>query len=367
MISFALSDEQLAIREMLTTFSQDQLTPIARDVDEAGMVSPTTQQQGWELGLIAAALPESLGGGGERSAITNVLALEELGYGCASITASTLAPASFALALHDQGTSAQQQHFLAPFCGEQFHACGIALHETAMSFSPSTMQATASKEGDDWVLQGSKRMVLLGSSAEHFLVIAREATTTAQPLGAFIVPKNSEGLTVTDESGQMGLKPVAMSKVDMNQVRVPAFNRLGEAAGCDVLRILNSMRIGGAALALGIARAATEYAIPYAKERVAFSEAIGKKQSIAFMLADMHSNNEALRWLVWKAASELDQQVDATRSAVLVQNYAQRYAVKTVDDALQIFGGHGFIRDFPLEMWLRNVRTVTLHDAVVAA
>ena len=118
---------------------------------------------------------------------------------------------------------------------------------------------------------------------------------------------------------------------------------------------------------MGVARGATEYAIPYAKEREAFGEVIAKKQSIAFMLSDMHSDVEAMRWMIWKAASILDQGGDATKASVLARNYVQRHALKVADNALQIFGGHGFIRDLPLEMWMRNARTLTIIEGPVAA
>jgi alkylation response protein AidB-like acyl-CoA dehydrogenase len=130
---------------------------------------------------------------------------------------------------------------------------------------------------------------------------------------------------------------------------------------------LASLRIGGAALAVGLSRAVTDFAIPYAKERVAFGEPIAKKQSIAFMLADMHIECDAMRWMVWKAATAFDGGHHAAKAAVLAQDYVNRHAVRIADDGLQIFGGHGYIRDFPLEMWLRNARTLTIHSALAAA
>lgn len=365
MISFELTEEQIAIRDMLSNYARDELAPQAREIDEAGTIPDSVLQAGWELGIIASAVPEAIGGGGERSALTNVLALEALGYGCASLTTAIMAPNLFCCAVIDYGTPEQQAALLPPFTQHEFYSATLALHESSFSFSPNTLNTIATKTGTQWCINGGKRMVPLAQTANYLLVISRcsEGSGT-NSLGAFIVPNDAAGLAVRAESGQMGLKPVPMSIVEFDNVKLPLDAQL---SGCDIGRLLSSLRVGAAAVALGVARAATEYAIPYAKERVAFGEAIGKKQAIAFMLADMYSNCESLRWLIWKAANQLDQGADATKASVLAHNYAQRYALKTTDDALQVFGGHGFIRDFPLEMWLRNVRTLTVHDAIAAA
>jgi alkylation response protein AidB-like acyl-CoA dehydrogenase len=124
--------------------------------------------------------------------------------------------------------------------------------------------------------------------------------------------------------------------------------------------------MGGAALAVGLARAITDFAIPYAKERMAFGEPIAKKQAIAFMLADMHTEVESMRWMVWKAASQLENGLDATRSATLARDYVRRQGMRIADDGLQVFGGHGYIRDYPVEMWFRNMRALTVMEGPVA-
>ncbi|HYE47236.1 MAG TPA: acyl-CoA dehydrogenase family protein [Caulobacter sp.] len=364
MIDFDLTEEQAMIRESLQGFAREALAPQARAVDEAGEVPDAVIRQGWEFGLIAAAIPEQYGGGGgERSCMTNAVVLEALGGGCASQGVAIMAPGQFVGALIDFGTQEQQAEHLPRFAGAEPAFASLALQEGQFGFSAGALRTTATRKGNGWVLDGEKRLVPLGDRAGHFLVLARE-DDGAQ---AFIVPRDAPGVTVTPESGTMGLKPVSQAKVTLEAVELPGSARLGGDAGIDAGKLVNQARIGACAMAVGLSRQATDFAIPYAKERVAFGEPIAKKQSIAFMLADMHIECEAMRWMVWKAASLLEHgDPGAAKACVLAQDYVRRKSVKIADDALQIFGGHGFIRDLPLEMWLRNARTLTVLDGPVS-
>jgi len=369
MISFDLTEEQAMIRESLQAFARDELAPGARTIDEAGAIPEAIIAKGWEFGLIAASIPEEFGGGGaERSCITNAVALEALGAGCASQAVAIMAPGQFANALIDFGTDEQKAAYLPKFCGEKPFVCSVALHESQFGFAPEAQRTTATRNGNGWVLKGEKRLVPLGKDAEHFLVFAAEdGHAGIDKVSAFIVPRDAEGLGVANESGTQGLKPLAKAKLSLESVQLPGSARLGGDNAIDIGHLINQARIGAAALAVGLSRQATDFAIPYAKERVAFGEAIGKKQSIAFMLADMHIECETMRWMVWKAASLLEHRdPEASKASILAQDYVRRKAVKIADDALQIFGGHGFIRDLPLEMWLRNARTLTILDGLVS-
>ncbi len=361
MISFALDEEQTMIRDSLQGFARDVLAPGARAIDEAGTVPDAIIQQGWDFGLIAAAIPEAYGGGGmERSSITNAVALEALGGGCASQGAAIMAPGQFVGALIDFGSDEQKAEYLPKFAGATPVAAALALQESQFGFAAEDQRTSARKSGNGWVLSGEKRLVPLGDRAETFLVLARdESGETA----GFLVPRGAAGLTVAAESGSMGLKPLPQAKVTLSDVELPGSARVS----VDAQKLVNQARIGAAAMAVGLSRQATDFAIPYAKERVAFGEPIGKKQSIAFMLADMHIECEAMRWMVWKAASLLEHNdPGAAKASVLAQDYVRRKSVKIADDALQIFGGHGFIRELPLEMWLRNARTLTVLDGPVS-
>jgi acyl-CoA dehydrogenase len=365
MITFALDEEQTMIRDSLRAFAAEVLAPGARAIDEAGETPADIIKQGWDFGLIAASIPEAFGGGGgERSCITNAVALEALGGGCASQAVAIMAPGQFVGALIDFGTEEQKAEHLPRFAGTEPVAAAVAIQESQFGFAAEAQRTTATRKGNGWVLDGEKRLIPLGDRAETFLVMAREADGAVQ---AFLVPRDAAGLTVAAEAGTQGLKPVPKAKITLSAVELPGSARLGGDAGIDAQQLVNQARIGAAAVAVGLCRQATDFAIPYAKERVAFGEPIGKKQSIAFMLADMHIECESMRWMVWKAASLLEHNdPGAAKASVLAQDYVRRKAVKIADDALQIFGGHGFIRELPLEMWLRNARTLTVLDGPVS-
>ena len=369
MITFQLSDEQTMIRDSLQAFAAEVLAPQARAVDEAGAVPDDVIRQGWDFGLIAASIPEQYGGGGgERSCMTNAVALEALGGGCASQGVAIMAPGQFVGALLDFGTDEQKAEHLPRFAGRDPVICSLALQESQFGFAAEAQRTTATRNGNGWVLRGEKRLVPLGDRADHFLVLARDPDAVGlAAASAFLVPRDAKGLAVTPEAGSQGLKPVSKARITLDAVELPGSARLGGDSAFDAARLVNQARIGAAAMAVGLSRQATDFAIPYAKERVAFGEPIGKKQSIAFMLADMHIECETMRWMVWKAASLLEHNdPGAAKASVLAQDYVRRKAVKIADDALQIFGGHGFIRDRPLEMWLRNARTLTVLDGPVS-
>ena len=369
MISFELSEEQSQVCDMLSGFATNELAPRAREADETYAAPANVLDAAWSLGLIGLAIPEAYGGGGTpRSALTNALMLEAMGYGCAGLAAAAFVSSLFVNPLIDLGSEEQKLRHLPDFCGEELRVATLALHETAFAFDPARTTTRAERDRSGWRITGTKRLVPMGGEADNMLVVARPLDMPGiDGIRAFIVPPDASGVTVTPESGSIGLTPMGFSRVELAEVALAPNAILGEGDGADIRPLLASLRIGGAALAVGLSRAVTDFAIPYAKERVAFGEPIAKKQSIAFMLADMHVECDAMRWMVWKAAAAFDGGRDPSKAAILAQNYVNRHAVKIADDGLQIFGGHGYIRDLPLEMWLRNARALTIHNALAAA
>ncbi len=370
MISFELTKEQELVLNSAKEFAAKELRDIARDCDEAGEIPLKVLNKAWEIGLANAAVPEAYGGiGMGRSSVTNVLVCEELAYGCASLAAAIMAPTTFIHPLIDFGTENQKRKYLPLYAGEKFEPAAMALQEPLFTFDPTDMSTTAQKKGNDWVINGTKRLVPFGSTAHHFMVIAKTGTETGlSHIGAFIVKRDARGLVIHPEKEQtMGLRSLPSSTLTFTDCVVPADDRLGGEKGIDGRRLISSIRVGNSALCVGLSRAVMDYAIPYAKGRIAFDEPIAKKQIIAFYLADMCIETDAMRWMVWKAASQLTQGADAARAATLAKHYVDGRAVKIADDGVQIFGGHGYIRDFPVEMWLRNARTLTVLEGVVAA
>ncbi|MEZ4615291.1 MAG: acyl-CoA dehydrogenase [Caldilineaceae bacterium] len=264
-----------------------------------------------------------------------------------------------------------------PFGGQQSRKVGIshsfatnrsvrasaALIEPVYQFDPADLATTAVCTGDEYVITGQKTYVPLAADADSFLVYAKENSLTQ----AFIVPAASAGLRVGERVHLMGVKALDLRQITLDAVHVPLENRLGGRKGIRLSRILTVSRIGLAALAVGQARAAYEYALAYAKERTAFGEPIAYRQSIAFMLANMRIEIEATRLMAQEAAYKFDQGEDATKAAALAKQYADKMVLEVTDSAVQVLGGHGYVRDHPVELWLRNGRGFATWDGLLMA
>ena len=352
MVNFRPSEEQELVRQTMAGFAREVLRPRAREADENNQVPAEVVRRGWELGLVQSAIPEPLGGYGDpRSAVTGALLLEELAYGDLALALHLLAPRLFTIPLLLAGTEGQRARWLPQFARDQFVAATAAFCEPRWDFDPTALETRAEKGRADYVLTGEKCLVPLAREAEAILVYA----TTADGPAAFVVERGSPGLTVGEREKNMGIKALATYPVTLEGVRVPAAGRLG-GDGADLQPLVDASRVAVAALAVGVARAAFDYARDYAKERRAFCGAIAQKQAIAFKLADMAIEIDAMRLLVWEAAAKLDRGEPATRECVLAKQYASQSALNVADNAVQILGGHGYIREHPVELWLRHAR-----------
>lgn len=363
MISFGLSEEQEMVREAMREFAAEAVRPISRDCDEASEIPADFLQSIWDLGLTSTQIPESYGGGGEeRSCVTNALVLEELAFGDATLAVAAVSPSGFANAIVDFGTDEQKQQLLPLFCSEKFHAASLAAVEPGSLFDASSPRTVAEAKDDTFVISGQKSFVPLGHQASHFLVTARNS----ERLDAFIVPRDAEGLTIGETEKNLGLRGLATVGLELERVEVPQSARLGGDAGADVRRILDGSRAALSAVMTGVSRAVLEYCIPYVKDRVAFGEAIAKKQAIAFRLSDMRIETDAMRFMTWKAASRLEQGLPVTRDAHLTRVYCAEKSLWITDNGIQTLGGHGFIREHPVEMWFRNARTLGVLEGTLA-
>jgi len=359
-ISFGPSEEQDVARDAMREFAASAIRPLARTADEASALPDGFLDEAWQLGLTSTQIPEAFGGGGEaRSPVTNAIVLEELAHGDAALALAAIAPSLFAMPVVEFGSDAQKQALLPLFCGERYHAASLALVEPGPCFDPVGLRTVAERKGDGFVLSGAKAFVPMADRASHFLVLAREGEGVGlDAVQAFVVPRDARGLEISEPEKKLGIKALPTGSLALERVELPADARLGGAAGCDARRIVDLSRAALGAVLVGVSRAVMEYAIPYAKDREAFDEAIARKQAIAFTLADMRIEVDAMRWLVWKAASRLEQGLPATREAHLARSYCARQAMKIADDGVQVLGGHGFIREHPVELWYRNVRTL---------
>jgi alkylation response protein AidB-like acyl-CoA dehydrogenase len=362
-ISFRPSEEQEVAREAMRAFAREAMRPIARACDEESKIPEEFLAQAWQLGLVSTQIPEAHGGGGEpRSPVTHALVVEELAWGDPALALAALAPTGFAHAILDQGSEAQRRRLLPAFCEAAPRAAALAVNEPAPAFDPLRPRTEAVRRGDRYRLSGRKCLVPMADRASHFLVLAR----CEGALEAFVVERGAPGVAVAQPEKSLGLRALPTGSLSLDGVELGPDDRLGGAAGADAQRVLDRSRTALAAAMVGLARAVLEYAIPYAKERHAFGEAIARKQAIAFRLADMHAETEASRWLVWKAASELERGAPATRAAHLAHRYAVRQCLWVADQGLQILGGHGYIREHPVEMWYRGARTLGVLEGMIS-
>jgi alkylation response protein AidB-like acyl-CoA dehydrogenase len=354
MYSFEPTEEQQMLIEAVGKFAVNDLRPAAHEAEESRELPKRLVSKGWELGLLQASIPEVYGGFGERSAVTGVLALEEMAFGDLAATLAVLTPSLFATPILLAGSEEQKQTYLPNVIEGAWSPYTSALIEYAFDFDPNALKTTATFQGEEYALDGEKAFVPFAKDAAVILVYAN---LNGQTQG-FIVPKNSAGLTISDEREKlMSLNALPFHRVKLDSVKVPASNRLGGASGHDFEPILASMRVATAAAAIGVAKAAFEYSMNYAKEREAFGVKISQKQVIAFMLAEMRTEIEASLLLTWEAAWKLDQgKEDAFTEAYLAATGAVDMAMMVTDRAVQILGGHGYIREHPVEMWMRNGR-----------
>ncbi|MCC7118993.1 MAG: acyl-CoA dehydrogenase family protein, partial [Anaerolineales bacterium] len=307
-----------------------------------------------EIGLLQASIPESYGGFGERNAVTNVLALEEMAYGDLAGALAVLTPSLFATPILLCGSEEQKKNYLPKIIAGEWSPYTAALIELSFDFDPNALKTTAEIVGDTIKLDGTKAFVPYAKEAQEILVYANLNGVTQ----GFIVPKNVEGVIISEEREKlMGLNALPMYKIELQDVMIPLANRLGGAAGHDFETLLASMRIASASAALGVAKSSFEYAVNYAKEREAFGVKIAQKQAVAFMLAEMRTEIEAMRLLTWEAAWKLDtQKEDANVAAYLAHTGAVDMVMMVTDRGVQIYGGHGYIRENPVELLMRNGR-----------
>jgi alkylation response protein AidB-like acyl-CoA dehydrogenase len=353
MYSFEPSEEQRMLIDAINRFAVNDLREKAHDCDEEAQLPAALVKKGWELGFLQASIPEQYGGFGERSAVTGVLAAEEMAYGDLSGALAVMTPGLFSMPVALVGSSEQREAYLPVIVEGDWAPYTAALIEPFFDFDVNDLRTSAVEDGDSYVITGEKAYVPYAADAEALIVYAKLGDRTQ----GFIVKKGAEGLQVGEREKLLGLYALPLYKVSFKGLRVPKADRLGGPEGHDFAPILDSSRVAMAAMALGVSRAAFEFSRDYAKEREVFGVKVAQKQAIAFMLAEMATEIEAIRLLTWEAAWMLDnQKTDASKQAYLAMIGATDMAMMVTDRAVQILGGHGYIREFPVERFMRNGR-----------
>lgn len=359
LFDLTLTEEQRITRESLRRFANDEIRAMARTADEEGRAPQAFFDTVAGFGLHLLPLPEHLGGAGmPRSPISYMLNAEDLAYGDVGMAIAALSPVSFIHVMIDQGTAAQQERYLTAFAEEAFVSATLAVMEPRALFDINELSTVAERVGEETVLNGVKTAVALGDNAKLLLVLARD-TASGLTFG-YIVEAGAEGMRYEVEQ-YMGLRTLSLQRVILENVRVPAMARVGDSEkGLDVERVVALSRIGMGAIAVGCCQAMLDYVIPYVNERVAFGEPISHRQSVAFMVADMAIEIEAMRMLVYRAASRAEQGIPFYRDAYHVQLFCSEKSMQIGTNGVQLLGGHGFVREYPVEMFYRNLRAIAV-------
>ncbi len=358
MADFTLDEDQQQIQDTMRKFAQNELRSAARECDEKYELPRDVVKKVWELGYCPSPVPEKYGGYEMgRSVVNAAIMLEELAYGDAALAMGALCPSLMMMPILEFGTDEQKAEWLPKFCGEQFYSATAAVMEPRINFDVFKLNTTGERSGDTLIINGEKCMVPLAEQANQILVYATSAKGGGpQSVEAIIVDKDTPGMRVGERIKYMGLNSLPLYPVSFEECVVPISRRVGGDKGIDFTRVINLGRALLSAIAVGISRASYEYALEYAKEREAFGEPIASRQAIAFMLAESAMEIDGMRLMAWRAAWRLDQNEDATRDATLAKMYCSELTMKVVDYGVQILGGHGYIREHPVEMWFRNGR-----------
>ncbi|MBF0350647.1 MAG: acyl-CoA dehydrogenase family protein [SAR324 cluster bacterium] len=351
-----LSDEQQMICETIHEFADQQIKKVARQADEERTVPEGFFKQCQDVGLNLLAIPEALDGAGtSRSPVTSVLMAEELAKGDMSLALAALAPLGVINALNEFGSLNQQSHYLPNFAGEEFVAAAIALMEPKARFNPDRLETKAVKTPQGYVITGEKCMVPLGAQCKLLLVVAN---LSGEGPKAFLVETHAEGISFQEER-HMGLHATGMSRVKLNNVTVAHDALLGEQEkNYDHQKLLDLCHIGLCALAVGTCQAVLDYTIDYANAREAFGEPISHRQAVAFMIADIATELEAMRMMTYRAASRAEQGLDFHREAYLARIFCADKAMEIGTNGVQLLGGHGFVCEHPVELWYRQLRAI---------
>jgi acyl-CoA dehydrogenase len=362
-ISFALTDEQKALRALAHEFAAREIRPRAAEYDEHQTHPAEVIAAAHELGLMNLHIPEELGGPG-LGAIEGMLVGEELAWGCTGMATSLVCNALGSGPVLLAGTEAQKREWLPPLLEEPL-LVSFCLTEPDAGSDVSALKTTAIRDADDYVLNGSKMFISNAGHASWYVVFAStDPSRGHRGLSAFIVPRDSDGVTIEKHLDKMGQRSTDTSAVAFGDVRVPAANRLGEEGeGFKIaMRTLDFTRPGTAVGAVGLARAAFEYASDYAKERVQFGMPIAMNQGVNFLIADMATKIEAARLLVWQAAWLIDQGQRATLQSSHAKRFAADMCMEVATDAVQIFGGYGYIKEYPVEKLMRDAKLFQIYE-----
>jgi len=369
MIGFDLTEEQKQMKEMAHEFAEKEMRPVAHEYDEKEEFPWPVLKKAFDLNLLTYSIPEEYGGAGVTSHVTDCIVQEELFWGCAGIATSMGGIMLGALPILIAGNEAQKKKYLTlltqPKADGMPRLGAFALTEPEAGSDAASIKTSAKKVEGGYVLNGTKHFITNGGIADVYTVFAtRDPSLGADGIDGFIVEGSWKGVIPGKKEKKMGIRASHTAQVHFEDCFVPAENRLGEEGDGFgiVLQTLDHSRPIVAAGAVGVARAAFEFALQYSQERKQFGRPIAKQQAIQFMLADMATEIDAARLLCWRAAYLLDQEEPNSVAASMAKVFAGDVAMKVTTDALQIVGGLGYMRDYPMEKFMRDAKIMQIYE-----
>jgi acyl-CoA dehydrogenase len=362
MINFSLGEEQKALKELARQFAQNEITPLAAEYDREAKHPIAIIEKAHSLGLMNMTVPETYGGGG-LGMMETCLVTEELTAACAGIGTAIMANTLALTPLFLAATAEQMERHVKPLCARP-NLAALCMTEPEAGSDVGAIRTTARREGGSYVINGTKTLIDNGGVAQLYSLFAStDLEKGSRGISAFVIPTDLRGVSVGKQEDKMGQRAINTSEVIFEDVLVPVENRLGEEGqGFNIfLETLNRNKPWIAAASVGVARAALEAALKYAQERVQFGQPIASFQAIQFMLADMAIKIEGARLLTWQAAWLVDQELRHTYQSAIGKCYASDIAMEVTIDALQIFGGYGYIKEYPVEKYMRDAKAFQIY------
>lgn len=363
MASFELTEEQRAIRDLAREFAQNEIAPVAQELDRTERHPAEIVEAAWKVGLLNMTVPAEYGGGGQ-GAFEDCLLAEEFGAACAGVATTVMANSLALTPIVIGGSEEQLETFVTPFC-EGPNLASFCLSEPNAGSDVAGMRTVYDRDGDEFVINGSKQWITnAGESALYTVFATKDPNLRHKGISAFVVPADTPGLEFGKKEDKMGQRASVTRPVIFNDVRVPAENMLGEEGDgwMIAMRTLDKSRPGVAALGVGIARAALQAALEYSQQREQFGSAIADFQGIQFMLADMAIAVETARNQVWKAALLVDNEEYSRYASSIAKCYATDTAMQVSTDAVQIFGGYGYSKEYPVEKYMRDAKLMQIYE-----
>ncbi|MPZ62742.1 MAG: acyl-CoA dehydrogenase [Propionibacteriales bacterium] len=356
------TENQQEIVGVVSEFAEEVLRPAADKGNDTCSAPADVLAQSAELGLSLIEVPEDLGGiVSERSSMTGVLVAEAMAHGDMGLAVACLAPSAVSTAVSLWGDESQQAAYLPAFTGDHVPAAALAVLEPRPLFDPFELKTTARRRKDGFVLDGVKSLVPRAADAELFVIAAQ---LEGEGPALFVVESDTAGLEIEAEPA-MGLRAASMSRVILEGVKLPRSAMLGEPGSGAYTECIRLSRLGWCALSLGTAKAVLDYVIPYVNERTAFGEPISHRQSVAFMVANIGIELEGMRLVTYRAASRAEQGKTFARETALARRLCAEKGMQIGTDGVQLLGGHGFVKEHPVERWYRDLRAIGLMEGGV--